>query len=143
MVITNGMVVPNYSSRAMYERMYATGVTQYGQMTAGSYCYIGPQGIVHGTTITILNAARKYLGLGKLDAKAAAMAALPAAPEAKSPLGGVVYLSSGLGGAYPVTDVTDVTDVTERCMVRQPSTPRDNNGACGASRPSHSVPSTP
>ena len=47
-VVTNGMVIPNYSSRAMYEKMYATGVTQYGQMTAGSYCYIGPQGIVHG-----------------------------------------------------------------------------------------------
>ena len=58
MVITNGMVIPNYSSQADYERMYAQGVTIYGQMTAGSYCYIGPQGIVHGTTITVLNAGR-------------------------------------------------------------------------------------
>lgn len=57
-VVTNGMVIPNYSKMEDYERMYALGVTQYGQMTAGSYMYIGPQGIVHGTTITILNAAR-------------------------------------------------------------------------------------
>lgn len=57
-VITNGMVIPNYSSRDDYERMNALGVTQYGQMTAGSYMYIGPQGIVHGTTITVMNAAR-------------------------------------------------------------------------------------
>ena len=57
-VITNGMVIPNYSSRDDYERMNTLGVTQYGQMTAGSYMYIGPQGIVHGTTITVMNAAR-------------------------------------------------------------------------------------
>ena len=56
------MVIPNYSSQQDYERMNALGVSQFGQMTAGSYMYIGPQGIVHGTTITILNAARKYLG---------------------------------------------------------------------------------
>lgn len=58
LVVTNGMVIPNYSKQEDYERMYAMGVTQYGQMTAGSYMYIGPQGIIHGTTITILNAAR-------------------------------------------------------------------------------------
>ncbi len=58
-VVTNGMVVPNYSSKDDYERFNALGVSQYGQMTAGSFMYIGPQGIVHGTTITILNAARK------------------------------------------------------------------------------------
>ena len=58
MVITNGQVIPNYSKQEDYERMYALGVTIYGQMTAGSYCYIGPQGIVHGTTITVLNAGR-------------------------------------------------------------------------------------
>jgi len=52
-VITNGMVVPNYSSREDYDRMFALGCTMYGQMTAGSYCYIGPQGIVHGTTVTM------------------------------------------------------------------------------------------
>jgi len=77
-VITNGMVIPNYSSREMYERLFALGVTMYGQMTAGSYCYIGPQGIVHGTTLTILNAGRKYLGLEDLS--------------------GRVLLTSGLGG---------------------------------------------
>ncbi|MCH2638194.1 MAG: urocanate hydratase [Candidatus Thalassarchaeum sp.] len=77
-VVTNGMVVPNHSSQDEYERMNALGVSQYGQMTAGSYMYIGPQGIVHGTTITILNAARKYLG--------------------RSDLNGVTFVTSGLGG---------------------------------------------
>ena len=80
-VVTNGMVIPNYSSQDDYERMNALGVSQYGQMTAGSYMYIGPQGIVHGTTITILNAARKYLDLPNQD-----------------DLGGVLYVTSGLGG---------------------------------------------
>ncbi|HAW59009.1 MAG TPA: urocanate hydratase [Bacteroidales bacterium] len=58
-VVTNGMVVPNYSSPDLWEKFNALGVSQYGQMTAGSYMYIGPQGIVHGTTITIMNASRK------------------------------------------------------------------------------------
>ena len=80
-VVTNGMVIPNHSSKEDFERMHALGVTQYGQMTAGSYMYIGPQGIVHGTTITLLNAARLHLGL---------------APE--SDLGGVAFVTSGLGG---------------------------------------------
>ena len=80
-IVTNGMVIPNYSSQMDYERMNALGVSQYGQMTAGSYMYIGPQGIVHGTTITILNAARKYLDL-----------------QDQSDLGGVLYVTSGLGG---------------------------------------------
>jgi urocanate hydratase len=57
-VVTNGMVIPNYSKPDDWERMNAMGVSQYGQMTAGSYMYIGPQGIVHGTTITVLNAVR-------------------------------------------------------------------------------------
>ena len=61
-VVTNGMVIPNYSKPDDWERGNALGVTQYGQMTAGSYMYIGPQGIVHGTTITVLNAARKVMG---------------------------------------------------------------------------------
>ena len=61
-VVTNGMVIPNYSKPDDWERMNALGVSQYGQMTAGSYMYIGPQGIVHGTTITVLNAARKVGG---------------------------------------------------------------------------------
>ncbi|MEN8008143.1 MAG: urocanate hydratase, partial [Candidatus Krumholzibacteriota bacterium] len=60
-VVTNGMVIPNYSGGDDYTRMAALGVTSYGQMTAGSYMYIGPQGIVHGTTITILGAGRLFL----------------------------------------------------------------------------------
>lgn len=79
-VVTNGMVVPNYSGAEDYEKMNALGVTQYGQMTAGSFMYIGPQGIVHGTTITILNAGR-MLEKG-----------------AGSGLKGKVFVTSGLGG---------------------------------------------
>ena len=79
-VVTNGMVIPNYSSQDHWERFNALGVSQYGQMTAGSYMYIGPQGIVHGTTITLLNAARR----GKPVA----------GEERKSRL----FISSGLGG---------------------------------------------
>jgi urocanate hydratase len=81
LVLTNGMVIPNYSSKEDYDRMAALGVTSYGQMTAGSFMYIGPQGIVHGTTITLLNAGRKYLGLP---------------PEAD--LSGKLFVTSGLGG---------------------------------------------
>lgn len=80
-IVTNGMVIPNYSSQEDYERFNALGVSQYGQMTAGSYMYIGPQGIVHGTTITILNAARQYLGHSGSDG-----------------LGGILFVTSGLGG---------------------------------------------
>ena len=80
-VVTNGMVIPNYSSQEDYERMNALGVTQYGQMTAGSYMYIGPQGIVHGTTITLLNAARLHLGL-----------------DETATLAGITFVTSGLGG---------------------------------------------
>jgi urocanate hydratase len=80
-VVTNGMVIPNYSTQEEYERMSAMGVSQYGQMTAGSYMYIGPQGIVHGTAITILNAARKYFGRTSDDG-----------------LGGILFVTSGLGG---------------------------------------------
>ncbi|MEI6821043.1 MAG: urocanate hydratase [Bacteroidota bacterium] len=76
-VVTNGMVIPNYSKPDDWEKFNALGVSQYGQMTAGSYMYIGPQGIVHGTTITILNAGRK------IDDKG---------------LGGKLFVSSGLGG---------------------------------------------
>lgn len=78
-VITNGMMVPNYSKPEDWERFNALGVTQYGQMTAGSFMYIGPQGIVHGTTITILNAGRKLA-------------------DAASGLAGKVFVSAGLGG---------------------------------------------
>jgi len=69
MIISNGMMVSNFSTNEEYKRCYAMGTTIFGQMTAGSYCYIGPQGIVHGTTITIMNAGRKYLGLESLSGK--------------------------------------------------------------------------
>ena len=75
-VVSNGMMIPNYSSKENFEKFNALGVTQYGQMTAGSYMYIGPQGIVHGTTITVLNAFRKIN---------------------KNPLGSI-FVTSGLGG---------------------------------------------
>ncbi len=68
-VVTNGMVIPNYSKPDDWEKMNALGVSQYGQMTAGSYMYIGPQGIVHGTTITVLNACRKLAGDGSTAGK--------------------------------------------------------------------------
>ncbi len=78
-VVTNGMMIPNYSKKEDWNKYNALGVTQYGQMTAGSFMYIGPQGIVHGTTITLLNAGR-LLGIGDKD------------------LRGKVYVTSGLGG---------------------------------------------
>ncbi len=80
-VVTNGMVVPHYSTAGDYDRMAALGVTSYGQMTAGSFMYIGPQGIVHGTTITLLGAGRRYLGI----------------PPDQG-LEGKLFVSSGLGG---------------------------------------------
>ncbi|MCD4729599.1 MAG: urocanate hydratase, partial [Bacteroidales bacterium] len=78
-VVTNGMVIPNYSKPDHWEKFNALGVSQYGQMTAGSFMYIGPQGIVHGTTITVLNAGRK---IGKPG----------------EPLEGKLFITSGLGG---------------------------------------------
>lgn len=78
-VVTNGMMIPNYSKPDDWERFNALGVTQYGQMTAGSFMYIGPQGIVHGTTITVLNAGRRLSGND-------------------SSLAGKVFVTSGLGG---------------------------------------------
>ena len=79
-VVSNGMVIPNYSKPDDWEKFNAMGVSQYGQMTAGSYMYIGPQGIVHGTTITVMNAARKRFTEGQTDAR------------------GMLFVSSGLGG---------------------------------------------
>jgi urocanate hydratase len=79
-VVTNGMMIPNYSGKDDWERYNALGVTQYGQMTAGSFMYIGPQGIVHGTTITVMNAGRKRMKPGETD------------------LRGKIFVSSGLGG---------------------------------------------
>lgn len=78
-VVTNGMMIPNYSKQDDWEKYNALGVTQYGQMTAGSYMYIGPQGIVHGTTITVLNAGRKISKNGEN-------------------LAGKLFVTSGLGG---------------------------------------------
>ena len=78
-VVTNGMMIPNYSKPDDWERFNALGVTQYGQMTAGSYMYIGPQGIVHGTTITVMNAFRKVLKPGETST-------------------GKIFLTAGLGG---------------------------------------------
>ncbi|MDR0738203.1 MAG: urocanate hydratase, partial [Prevotellaceae bacterium] len=77
-VVTNGMVIPNYSSKDHWEKFNALGVSQYGQMTAGSFMYIGPQGIVHGTTITVMNVARRVAKTGNT--------------------GGKLFVSSGLGG---------------------------------------------
>ncbi|HIZ85375.1 MAG TPA: urocanate hydratase [Candidatus Coprenecus stercoravium] len=79
LVITNGMVIPNYSSKDHWEKFNALGVSQYGQMTAGSFMYIGPQGIVHGTTITVMNAARMHTRPGTENR-------------------GKIFVSSGLGG---------------------------------------------
>ncbi len=79
-VITNGMMIPNYSSKDDWEKFNALGVTQYGQMTAGSFMYIGPQGIVHGTTITVMNAGRMRMKADETD------------------LRGKIFISSGLGG---------------------------------------------
>lgn len=78
-VVTNGMVIPNYSKPDDWERFNALGVSQYGQMTAGSFMYIGPQGIVHGTTITVLNAGRKIAKHGES-------------------LAGKLFVTAGLGG---------------------------------------------
>ena len=82
-VVTNGMVIPNYSKPDHWEKFNALGVSQYGQMTAGSYMYIGPQGIVHGTTITVMNAARMQLRKRGLDG---------------DDRGGILFVTAGLGG---------------------------------------------
>ena len=84
-VVTNGMVIPNYSKQDDWERFNALVVSQYGQMTAGSYMYIGPQGIVHGTTITVMNAARKQL-------KAKGIAGT------RENMKGMLFVTAGLGG---------------------------------------------
>ncbi|MBO4589411.1 MAG: urocanate hydratase [Bacteroidaceae bacterium] len=84
-VVTNGMVIPNYSSKDHWERFNALGVSQYGQMTAGSYMYIGPQGIVHGTTITVMNAARRQLRKRNI-------------PGTQDNMRGMLFVTAGLGG---------------------------------------------
>ena len=88
-IVTNGMVIPNYSKPDDWERFNALGVSQYGQMTAGSYMYIGPQGIVHGTTITVMNAARKVLGMRSR--------VKPGMREEES-RNGLLFVTAGLGG---------------------------------------------
>ncbi len=107
-VVTNGMMIPNYSKQDDWERFNALGVTQYGQMTAGSYMYIGPQGIVHGTNITILNAGRKISKQGE-------------------GLAGKIFLTSGLGGmsgAQPKAGniagcITVVAEVNEKATQKR------------------------
>ncbi len=98
-VVTNGMVIPNHSGKSDYDRMAALGVTSYGQMTAGSFMYIGPQGIVHGTTITLLNAGRMHLGLTPGEG-----------------LEGCLFVTSGLGGmsgAQPkAAEITGAVSIT-------------------------------
>ena len=84
-IVSNGMVIPNYSKPNDWEKFNALGVSQYGQMTAGSYMYIGPQGIVHGTTITVMNAARKQLISRGIEAT-------------KENLRGMLFVTAGLGG---------------------------------------------
>ncbi len=94
-IVTNGMMIPNYSKQDDWEKFNALGVTQYGQMTAGSYMYIGPQGIVHGTTITVLNASRKIVGQpeGKLFVTAGLGGMSGAQPKAGN-IAGVVSISA-------------------------------------------------
>ncbi len=94
-VVTNGMMIPNYSKPDDWEKYNAIGVTQYGQMTAGSYMYIGPQGIVHGTTITVLNASRKIGGdtAGKLFVTAGLGGMSGAQPKAGN-IAGVVSITA-------------------------------------------------
>ena len=106
-VITNGMMIPNYSSKEDWNKFNAMGVTQYGQMTAGSFMYIGPQGIVHGTTITLLNAGR-LKGLGTNDLK------------------GKAFVTSGLGGmsgaqarAILITGATGIIAEVDGDAIRQ------------------------
>lgn len=88
-VVTNGMMIPNHSKKDDWNKYNALGVTQYGQMTAGSFMYIGPQGIVHGTTITLLNAGRR-MGLGSED------------------LAGVLFVTSGLGGMSGAQSIASI-----------------------------------
>jgi len=110
-VVTNGMVVPNYSRPDDWERFNALGVSQYGQMTAGSYMYIGPQGIVHGTTITVLNAGRMI------------------GDKSGDGLGGKLFVTSGLGGmsgaqakaAVIAGAVGIIAEVNEKAAVKRHS----------------------
>ncbi len=103
-VVTNGMVIPNYSKPDDWERDNALGVSQYGQMTAGSYMYIGPQGIVHGTTITVMNAARMVLQRrnkeqgASLKSQTSNLKSQISCPMPPAPCPTLLFVSSGLGG---------------------------------------------
>ena len=102
-IVTNGMVIPNYSKPDDWERFNALGVSQYGQMTAGSYMYIGPQGIVHGTTITVMNAARKVLAkrsfaFAQDDKKGIQDNPVILRPKAEESFAGLLFVTAGLGG---------------------------------------------
>jgi len=107
LIIANGMVIPNYSSKQHYEEFFATGVSMFGQMTAGSYCYIGSQGIVNGTYLTLLNASRQYLGTSDMSGK--------------------VFVTAGLGGmsgAQPKAGmisgcVSVVAEVDENALMKR------------------------
>ena len=104
-IVTNGMVIPNYSKPDHWEKFNALGVSQYGQMTAGSYMYIGPQGIVHGTTITVMNAARKVLRKRFLDSASGSARndsiVISTERSERRDLedrGGLLFVTAGLGG---------------------------------------------
>lgn len=125
-VVTNGMMIPNYSRPDDWERFNALGVTQYGQMTAGSYMYIGPQGIVHGTTITVLNACRKIGGgaSGRLFVTAGLGGMSGAQPKAGN-IAGVVSITAEINpaAAYKRHEqgwvdevITDLDEVIQRAL---------------------------
>ena len=98
LVVTNGMVIPNYSSQDYWEKLNAMGVSQYGQMTAGSFMYIGPQGIVHGTTITVLNAARMQAAKEMMQKSSDREAKIELSSIGHDKIAGKLFVTSGLGG---------------------------------------------
>ncbi len=128
-VVTNGMVIPNYSKPDDWERFNALGVSQYGQMTAGSYMYIGPQGIVHGTTITVLNAARSMRPDGDVSGMlfvSAGLGGMSGAQPKAAKISGVVSIVAEINSAVVekrhaqgwVDEVySDVNDVIDRALV--------------------------
>ncbi|KAL8212606.1 UNVERIFIED_CONTAM: Urocanate hydratase [Gekko kuhli] len=126
LVITNGMVIPNYSSREEYEKLFAMGVTMYGQMTAGSYCYIGPQGIVHGTVLTVLNAGRRYLGVENLAGKVfvtSGLGGMSGAQAKAAVIAGCVGIIAEVDEAallkrYNQGWLMEITDSLDHCIVR-------------------------
>jgi urocanate hydratase len=128
-VVTNGMMIPNYSKPDDWERFNALGVTQYGQMTAGSYMYIGPQGIVHGTTITVLNALRKIVGSGDLRGRLFVTAGLGGMSGAQPKAGNIAGVVSVTAEVNPAAAfkrheqgwvdhvITDVAELAEKVSI--------------------------